>query len=1079
MKKIFSLMALLMALGLTSARAELSFKQVGEVAQSNTTIPYTMSKYTETISVYPADVIGLPEGTSIQEINYLGYWTESRTNTYKFTLYVTNTDLTTINKTNNPFMTAGAYGQIVDTSKFEKFGEYTVVNTTAGGSQANPQTVLTFTNENGFNYEGGNIATFLYVEYVEGSGTNYTTFCQFTNFNALSMYRESGYTEDTSGGGYGLSTKSFSDGYKYAPVLDLGFGAAGGSGNLEHITIGQAATTQPPSFYYPLNTSEKFAQGILIYNKATLGLNPNTSIKEVSFLGYEQFTKTGVNKFTLYLANTTETTVNSFITNKQAFDYSQLTYFGEYNITNPTPTGSKTDPVDIITFSNNSGFNYTGDNLVVFVELATESGTYPQFTFIMASAPVCVGAQRTAAYTDEQYGGGYGLASKDWSINSDNAVKMPVMNIGYGGEKVVVSATINGKVVSSRNNSAVTGATVSFTDCEDVVTTSNGKFSFTVEDVDRDKTYSISVTAEGFEPYSQEINIKAGGTIELSDIVLIRLDVPATIKGTVKNSVTNAGVAGVTVSFNGTTVTSGTEGNYSIAVANIEALTETTLSASAKGYLPYSTNLTNLVGGENTININIVPIPELPGGGTQIGQFNDINDYSYFSPINPLSTYAASETVYPASMFAGVETGTKFSSVSFFGYYNKAVATPDPDEGDDDYNSGWYAKGKADEAVYREYNIKAYMVNVDQATIDANTAIDYSTYTPLYEGTVQWPMGGSKQTPDLTFAIPFETPFTYEGGNVAVIIQSVCTLKPTDADGGTVPLFCVDPSAPNNVIYKSENNENAFLQAKWSVPNAYSNPNGVPVMKLGEYVPTGKISGKVTDKATGQPLEGVEVTLEATGLESVNGTTDAEGFYSLSLRQVDYDTQYTLSFSYGDYYDESQGVTFTDETLEQTINVQMEKPAQSLTGTIIGSVTTVESSPIEGVTVTLSKQAEGSESVEGNIASTTTSYDGNFTIVVTDLDLTSTYTLSFSKTGYEPSSIEAEFEIDAMTGKYTAYVYVDLVEDTEDGVSVISADFNGAIYTLTGICIKKNATIDDVKALPQGIYVIGGKKVVM
>lgn len=745
----------------------------------------------------------------------------------------------------------------------------------------------------------------------------------------------------------------------------------------------------------------------------------------------------------------------------------------------------------MLKFESTEGFVYDGGNLALYIK-ATSSGTAYYWMYIQkatnATANNAKLLMRTGTY-ESQFEG------QTWS-SSTSGINIAAMTVGIatgdgGGTIPTISSTVSGRVVASTSSMTyIEGATVTITETPaegeaqtyTAETAKNGTYSLTVDPVDTKATYTLKVEKEGYETYNYPgaIDLK-GGNVALSDIALVKLPVPATIKGTVKNSVTNAAVSGATVSFNGTTVTSGTEGNYSIAVDNIEALTAMTLTASASGYLPYSMNLTGLVGGDNNIDININPIPELPGEGTQIGSFNDINNYSYYAPIYPLTKYTASETVYPAAMFEGVETGTKFSSISFYGYYAKAVATPDPDEGDDDYNDPWFGmKRKADDTLYREYEIKAYMVNTDQATLSPTTAIDYSNLTPIYEGTVQWPMLGSKNAPVLTFTIPFETPFTYEGGNVAFLIESINTVKPSaDQDGGTVPYFCVDPNYSNNVIYKESSQENGFIAGEWKVPSSVGNPNGVPVIKLGDYVASGTVSGTVTDMATGEALEGVEVTLEAEGIESVAGTTDADGFYSLTLRQVDYDIDYTLSFSYGDYYDETVDVTFTASTLEQTIDVQMEKPVEILTGKIIGSVTDSESSPIEGVTVTLSVTPADSEETEGNIATTTTAYDGNFTIDVTELDLTATYTLSFSMEGYEPASSPAVFEYDDWTHGYVAYVYVELEEKDTSAVSVIGADFNGAIYTVTGICINRNATIEDVKALPQGIYIIEGKKVVI
>ena len=54
---------------------------------------------------------------------------------------------------------------------------------------------------------------------------------------------------------------------------------------------------------------------------------------------------------------------------------------------------------------------------------------------------------------------------------------------------------------------------------------------------------------------------------------------------------------------------------------------------------------------------------------------------------------------------------------------------------------------------------------------------------------------------------------------------------------------------------------------------------------------------------------------------------------------------------------------------------------------------------------------------------------------------------------------------------------------TVTGTSAVEAVFAGIsegkadVYTLGGVLVKRNATISDVKALEQGIYIIGGVKV--
>ena len=60
------------------------------------------------------------------------------------------------------------------------------------------------------------------------------------------------------------------------------------------------------------------------------------------------------------------------------------------------------------------------------------------------------------------------------------------------------------------------------------------------------------------------------------------------------------------------------------------------------------------------------------------------------------------------------------------------------------------------------------------------------------------------------------------------------------------------------------------------------------------------------------------------------------------------------------------------------------------------------------------------------------------------------------------------------------YYYFEVEDWVTEGISDVTVDDAIGpqdIYTLQGICIKRNATEADIDALPEGLYIIGGKKV--
>ncbi len=63
---------------------------------------------------------------------------------------------------------------------------------------------------------------------------------------------------------------------------------------------------------------------------------------------------------------------------------------------------------------------------------------------------------------------------------------------------------------------------------------------------------------------------------------------------------------------------------------------------------------------------------------------------------------------------------------------------------------------------------------------------------------------------------------------------------------------------------------------------------------------------------------------------------------------------------------------------------------------------------------------------------------------------------------------------------WSGFYYFIEVEEWVTGISDITADAATApqdVYTLQGVCIRRNATEADIDTLPKGLYIIGGKKV--
>lgn len=671
---------------------------------------------------------------------------------------------------------------------------------------------------------------------------------------------------------------------------------------------------------YPVYTMSKYGEGLTLYPKSFLALNPDVVIKELTYFGYQE-TKTKEYKFTVYMGNTTETTVQPFVVDRPEggtmVDTSNMTKFCEVTYNGLEAIGNMNTSNPVLTFTSDQGFNYTGENLIIYVMLndglarTVTDGPYTTFfTANNGNESKCIGAYRSSDWAPEDYGFAYSIYAKDWTYNSDTKVKLPVIKLGYSGERIQVDATVTGRIVSSRNNSGISGATVTLGD-QTVTTPASGSFSITIEDVDPSIDYTLTASAPGFETKSQVVDLRSGGNINLENIVLTKLPVPAVVSGTVMNKSGFAPIANANISFAGLNAVSAADGSYSFNIANVDDLPEegSPLSATALGFLPYSTTLR--VTGNMIFDIQMDALPELPGTGALIGEW-DIDRYNYMAPFNPLWRYSNAQMIYPQAMFNGVANGTQFSSISFYGYYPEVSTGGGGDEGDDDDDWGYgYDYAPAREPASRTYNLSVYMGESDLAAFDANNIapIPTSALTKVFEGPVTLSTGGSATAPVQLMNLELSEPFVYTGSNVAMVVESEGNLT-------ALLYFCMDNQYVSNTIGRSGTNDLASV--------AYSmNRNGLPVMRLGSFVPTAQLSGKVTNSATHDALEGVEVTLSGNGV-NLTTFTDADGNYTLSVRDVVLGQAYIANYSFDNFYDDTYEIVFTEQTLQQVKNVEME-----------------------------------------------------------------------------------------------------------------------------------------------------------
>ncbi|MBP5738331.1 MAG: carboxypeptidase regulatory-like domain-containing protein, partial [Abditibacteriota bacterium] len=137
----------------------------------------------------------------------------------------------------------------------------------------------------------------------------------------------------------------------------------------------------------------------------------------------------------------------------------------------------------------------------------------------------------------------------------------------------LATCIVSGTVTSSYGGGAVSGATVKVGTAT-ATTGSDGKYSVTVN---RANSYAVTVTAAGYAGYSGTV-AAAGATATKN----ITLTAKCVISGNVKDNHTGSAISGATVKVGAATVTTGSDGKYSVTVDR--SGTALAVTASAAGY---------------------------------------------------------------------------------------------------------------------------------------------------------------------------------------------------------------------------------------------------------------------------------------------------------------------------------------------------------------------------------------------------------------------------------------------------------------------------------------------------------------
>ena len=200
-------------------------------------------------------------------------------------------------------------------------------------------------------------------------------------------------------------------------------------------------------------------------------------------------------------------------------------------------------------------------------------------------------------------------------------------------------------------------------------------------------------------------------------------------------------------------------------------------------------------------------------------------------------------------------------------------------------------------------SVRVYMNSTDLTKFEENKVdADSASMTKIFDKAVHFEEGGKADDPVVQLELNFAEPIVYDGkGMHLLFVHKAGTYKSVNFEfDGSI----TDQAKHSYVEFGSSKNE--FIK--------------LPVAYFCYAVDPHKMSGKVTDKATGTALKDAEVILSNDGVEYY-ATTDAEGKYDMTIFK--YDRKYSVSAWKPGYYLEPMDSVAVSADKETSLNIAM------------------------------------------------------------------------------------------------------------------------------------------------------------
>ena len=485
---------------------------------------------TESEMIYTADEIGLQPGTLLSKMYFRGYQSTPKTFEYRLRIYIENTEDDYTGVTSSTF-------EMRDTTQM--ICVFNGVDTISKYKGTSTEHVPFFPVDlNKFKYEGKNLRI-VYRVSTPSSSDYLAINLEYDNSDQTKAYFRNNDGNDADGA---LAKKSWMA--KPRPVLFLETIA---SKDVDG-TVTSKATGQPLE-----GAKVRFESGDVYYDAVT-----------------DADGKYSATIYQLSLPYTLKVTADEYLPYEAEIGEIDevLTFDAALELAPKTVTGVVTDAVTSAAIEGASVKFAAGEK--EFTATTDADGKY--------SVELTPGVAYTMTVEAENY------SSYEYEISELGEV------LTFNAALTLAPKTVSGTITDEVTGAAIEGATVTFTAGENVYTTSTdaeGKYS--VEIVDVYPAYTMTVEAESYDDYENEIGVLAD---QLTFDAAIRLSAK-TISGTVTDAVTSAAIEGATVTFtageNVYSAVSDADGKYSVEIADVYPAY--TMTVEAEGYEPYESEV--------------------------------------------------------------------------------------------------------------------------------------------------------------------------------------------------------------------------------------------------------------------------------------------------------------------------------------------------------------------------------------------------------------------------------------------------------------------------------------------------------